>query len=242
VVESHVYVIAAGNSAVKVGIAKDTKKRLKALQTGHHELLRICDSVVCSGEYLAMDVEREAHRLLSAKRLEGEWFDVRPEDALSAIQQAFQVVKGQASLVGALRARRQVSPVVERIYKGIGVMNATDVAVACLIARVVEAAGQPSELELQSVRKMDCFPISDGAIQESITHLCRFPLVWDARPMSGNFHFLEHYQFSDRGKFFLVRVSDEVVRIILDKGFDGWFRWLTWQIAHFDDMLKEQAA
>ncbi len=41
----HVYVIAAENDAVKIGVAKNVVRRLEALRTGQHRKLSIFDQV-----------------------------------------------------------------------------------------------------------------------------------------------------------------------------------------------------
>ena len=54
--EAHVYVISAGDSAVKVGIAMRPKERLRALQTAHYQRLSLFDSI-------AADVQGRSGRI-----------------------------------------------------------------------------------------------------------------------------------------------------------------------------------
>jgi len=84
-----VYVIAwSDNGPSKIGIAADPAKRLKALQTGspHALSLKHVEPVGTA----ASAVEREVHRALTARRLDGgsEWFDLPPADARIAVRSA----------------------------------------------------------------------------------------------------------------------------------------------------------
>jgi hypothetical protein len=89
-IEAFVYVIAAAADAVKVGVARDTWNRLRALQTGHYQKLSIAHQIGFSEEDEAYAIERRAHKLLSPKRAEGEWFKVSPEEAKAAVEQAIK--------------------------------------------------------------------------------------------------------------------------------------------------------
>jgi hypothetical protein len=89
---SHVYAIAASN-AVKIGKTRDIKSRLDNIQSSHYEPLKLAFSLPCD-DAVAAAVERLVHRLLSAKRLRGEWFDVTVEEALAAIADAIEVIQG----------------------------------------------------------------------------------------------------------------------------------------------------
>lgn len=82
--KSSVYVIGAAGHPVKVGVAKCVTSRIADLQTGCHFQLRAYHAHEVP-EPLALKVERRAHELLAASRLHGEWFDVRPEDASTAV-------------------------------------------------------------------------------------------------------------------------------------------------------------
>jgi hypothetical protein len=84
-----VYVFQRGLAGpVKIGISKDVPVRAK-----------------CFGEINVLHrqpfdrkqarlVERVAHALLKEKRLNGEWFDVSPGEAISAIQSAVSLIEG----------------------------------------------------------------------------------------------------------------------------------------------------
>jgi hypothetical protein len=83
----YVYIIAAAVDAIKVGVAKNVQRRLKALQTGQHRKLSIFYELSCSRAE-AYAVECRAHRLLKERLLEGEWFQVSPEEGKLAIEKA----------------------------------------------------------------------------------------------------------------------------------------------------------
>ena len=65
-----IYFIQAGdNGAVKIGFAKDVKKRFAALQTGNHETLKLLKEI--AGEE---ELEQEIHLLVNRYRVRGEWY------------------------------------------------------------------------------------------------------------------------------------------------------------------------
>ncbi len=79
----HVYVIEGSHGAVKIGISSDPEARRATLQTGapHHLFLAFS---IYAGEF-AYDVEQEAHAILDAHRMPGEWFAVSKEMAIAAV-------------------------------------------------------------------------------------------------------------------------------------------------------------
>lgn len=80
-----VYVIGAAGFAVKIGIATDPERRLKEIQTGSPERLRIYAFVeLASG--LARAVERECHAQLDHLRKNGEWFDIEWREAVDLVR------------------------------------------------------------------------------------------------------------------------------------------------------------
>lgn len=79
-----VYVIGAPGHAVKIGIAADAYSRLKSIQTGCPERLRVYHFVEVDD---ARSVERECHRRLSDKRKSGEWFDLDWRDAVRVVRE-----------------------------------------------------------------------------------------------------------------------------------------------------------
>ena len=65
-----IYFIQAGdNGAVKIGFAKDVKKRFAALQTGNHETLKLLKEI--AGEE---ELEQEIHLLVKNYHVRGEWY------------------------------------------------------------------------------------------------------------------------------------------------------------------------
>ncbi|WWT39894.1 hypothetical protein [Microcystis phage Mwe-JY08] len=82
-----VYVITMPTGHVKIGISGSPLKRLRTLQTGCPLPLRI---VFLMGvpDRLAIKIERAAHKALADYRLNGEWFKVTTEKAISAVRRA----------------------------------------------------------------------------------------------------------------------------------------------------------
>ena len=65
-----IYFIQAGdNGAVKIGFAKDVKKRFRELQTGNHETLKLLKEI--AGEE---ELEQEIHSLVKQFHVRGEWY------------------------------------------------------------------------------------------------------------------------------------------------------------------------
>jgi predicted GIY-YIG superfamily endonuclease len=86
--QAYVYVIAAGDEAVKIGVAKNVRLRLKGLQTGHSKKLTIAYEFPFAGRDQAYAIECRAHKLLKARLMEGEWFSVSPEEAKAVVEKA----------------------------------------------------------------------------------------------------------------------------------------------------------
>jgi hypothetical protein len=77
---SYIYIIGSVAPPYKVGISKDPKRRLKALQTGFPLPLSILHQVQLPATRTKL-LETVIHRNLKHHRLAGEWFDV-PLDQL----------------------------------------------------------------------------------------------------------------------------------------------------------------
>ena len=84
---SQIYVIAAGDNTVKIGIARDPEKRRIALQTGHYAPLKLAFSSPCKRPAV---VEHLVHESLASKRLYGEWFSASPQEAQQAISEVIK--------------------------------------------------------------------------------------------------------------------------------------------------------
>lgn len=87
-----VYIIPEGNDGpTKVGITKNLPEagRLQELQTGNSRRLSVYAKRRVSNMRF---VEKEVHRRLSRKRLQGEWFSVSPAEATATLD---DVLAGQ---------------------------------------------------------------------------------------------------------------------------------------------------
>lgn len=149
-VEVSVYVISAGDSAVKVGIAMRPKERLRTLQTAHYERLSLFDTVVCT-EDEAPTVESRAHRLLNDRRRSGEWFSVSPEEARNAVLEAKRQVasedrKERVTVIGdGLSKKRHREGVGETeiwpLYERVSMLTPEDMELAKVFFRLSELQG-----------------------------------------------------------------------------------------------------
>src|SRR6185312_3073897 len=74
------------NGHVKIGVSNSPNIRRDALQTGSSAELRVAYSVFAGDS--AYEVERGAHSLLFADRLQGEWFNVSAEAAIASVYAA----------------------------------------------------------------------------------------------------------------------------------------------------------
>src|ERR1700731_2369046 len=81
----HIYVITCGSSFVKVGVASNISKRLKALQTGAPLPLKLFDSVRVESAQLAYRYEYLVHRKLARFATTGEWFRIAPAEAMAVL-------------------------------------------------------------------------------------------------------------------------------------------------------------
>jgi Meiotically up-regulated gene 113 len=82
-----VYVITGPHHMCKIGISTDPELRLATLQTGSHVALKL-HYVLALQSIDPRMVESEAHRILDRYRCSGEWFDVTPQMAEDAVNQA----------------------------------------------------------------------------------------------------------------------------------------------------------
>jgi hypothetical protein len=69
----------------KVGITSNPASRLKGLRTGHPYQLVIYELWDFEDRAFAVAAERMAHVALKDFRLSGEWFDIKPKDAVGRI-------------------------------------------------------------------------------------------------------------------------------------------------------------
>lgn len=90
-----VYVMEAGEHT-KIGLATDPKKRLKALQASCPLEIHLLGHLQFANFAKARAVEADLHNLFSEFRGHGEWFQIRPDWALSALTQRM----GEAAVSG----------------------------------------------------------------------------------------------------------------------------------------------
>lgn len=85
-----VYVIGQDGGPKKIGIAGNVRARFNVIRSAS-----LVDVAILHDRPIGEDawkVEGHAHRLLQAKRIRGEWFDVTTEEAVSAIDAAMECV------------------------------------------------------------------------------------------------------------------------------------------------------
>jgi len=83
-----VYIIQSGgatNMPIKIGMSDNPDKRIKQLQTGNPELLRIIAIIECKSREHASLVEKTFHREMTDKNILNEWFSPKKGAALKAI-------------------------------------------------------------------------------------------------------------------------------------------------------------
>tara|TARA_R110001632_G_scaffold205482_1_gene329209 strand:+ start:1469 stop:1765 length:297 start_codon:yes stop_codon:yes gene_type:complete len=74
----YVYFIQSGNSKkrnpVKIGVAKNPKRRMAVLQTGNPEELTLLVVIKCDNRAEAFAIENHLHASLAKRNIRGEWF------------------------------------------------------------------------------------------------------------------------------------------------------------------------
>jgi T5orf172 domain len=68
------FILNQDNQAIKIGFAKDVRKRLKALQTSSSCQLRLMGAIKTENSLTANTLEVSLHKRFNALRLSGEWF------------------------------------------------------------------------------------------------------------------------------------------------------------------------
>jgi hypothetical protein len=82
-----VYVAKSADIGVKVGISGDAARRIRALRKEHRRPISL--EFCRRGDASAIEaIEKQAHALLCAYRVKGEWFGVSVEDAVAAVLKA----------------------------------------------------------------------------------------------------------------------------------------------------------
>ena len=71
----YVYFVRAGNrGAIKIGVARNVKRRLETLQTGNPFELKLLATIPCSDKAKALNLDASIHRFFKSQRIRGEWF------------------------------------------------------------------------------------------------------------------------------------------------------------------------
>ena len=80
-----VYVIECAGR-VKIGLANDPQQRVRDLNTGSPDPATLYAHRVYANRLTAHEIESRMHRLLRAKRVKGEWFDVPAAEAWALLK------------------------------------------------------------------------------------------------------------------------------------------------------------
>ena len=79
------YVIGPDEGPQKIGFSKDVQKRLSNLQTGNPVELKIHYQEEVPENRVKL-LENKIHRELNHHRINGEWFNINPNDAMLEVQ------------------------------------------------------------------------------------------------------------------------------------------------------------
>jgi hypothetical protein len=82
---SYIYIIGGEAPPYKVGISKDPKRRLKALQTGHPHVLKI-HALKETTVSKVKQLETIIHRNIDNYKTHGEWFDLDLDKILLEVE------------------------------------------------------------------------------------------------------------------------------------------------------------
>ena len=94
---SYIYVIGSDDPPYKVGISKAPDQRLRSLQTGHPQKLRIHSLRETDAEKTKL-LERVIHHHLKHYRTHGEWFDMSLRNILLEVEYALMRWEDDPSL------------------------------------------------------------------------------------------------------------------------------------------------
>ena len=76
----YVYLISDNNYTYKIGISNNPEKRVKTLQTGNDNKLKIVHKILCEN---FNDVESALHNKYQFLRINGEWFELSDDDVIN---------------------------------------------------------------------------------------------------------------------------------------------------------------
>lgn len=83
----HIYVISESpDGPVKIGRSGNPGARMYELQTGNHRPLALMYVSPAFSRPDVLALERNIHASFCSQRIAGEWFDVRPQDAINALK------------------------------------------------------------------------------------------------------------------------------------------------------------
>lgn len=80
-----VYVIGSAGHPIKIGITNNVRARLSSLRTSSPADLRVY-AFMEAPEGRAWNIEQECHRRIADYRLNGEWFNYDPYDAIELVR------------------------------------------------------------------------------------------------------------------------------------------------------------
>jgi len=83
----YIYIIEAKENKIKIGISKDPEKRLKQLQTGSFDKLKLVYKVEVKKEQ-SRYLEKKIHHNNNFNRINGEWFCISKQTAISEVDHA----------------------------------------------------------------------------------------------------------------------------------------------------------
>ncbi len=85
-----IYIISAHDTPVKIGLSKHPNKRLKQLQTGNSEKLKLQYTVEVDDDK-AILFEKIIHKTNNHTRISGEWFNMSINEAITELD--FAVIR-----------------------------------------------------------------------------------------------------------------------------------------------------
>jgi len=83
----YIYIIESKENIVKIGISKDPGRRLKQLQTGSSDKLKLIYKIEVDDKR-AKYLEKKIHHINNFDRINGEWFNIPPQIAINEIKYA----------------------------------------------------------------------------------------------------------------------------------------------------------
>ena len=90
--DTHVYVISAGaDGPVKIGISNSPHGRLSGFQTSSPVSLTLVHSFAMPNREIALQIEGMFHDTQKHRRVRGEWFDLKPMDAVYLLAMGIEI-------------------------------------------------------------------------------------------------------------------------------------------------------